>query len=86
MGTIVARLGDTSNHGGAIITLGTRHVAGSIEIARVGDTLDCPIHGPNPIVTGSSHFVSQGALVARTGSLTQCGASIIGSAPRYVCD
>jgi uncharacterized Zn-binding protein involved in type VI secretion len=86
MGLTVARLGDTSDHGGAIVTAGTMHDAGGIEIARVTDILACPIHGPNPIVTGSPNFVSQGQKVARTSSLTACGAAIIGSAPNYVCD
>jgi uncharacterized Zn-binding protein involved in type VI secretion len=86
MGLTVARLGDTSDHGGAIVTAGTQHAAGGVAIARVTDILACPIHGTNPIVTGSPNFVSQGERVARTSSLTACGASIIGSAPNYVCD
>ena len=86
----VVRLGDTSNHGGAMITAGTKHVAGSIEICRVGDLLDCPIHGVNPIVTGSPKFISQGHNVCRGdgggGSVAACGAIPIGTAPKYVCD
>lgn len=78
----IARLGDTSTHGGSIVTSASRTYAEGQLIARVGDMLACPIHGLNPIVSGSpDHFV-EGQSCARTSSTTACGASIIGGASR----
>ena len=87
MGNPVARLGDTSDHGGVIITAGQTIVEGK-RVARVGDLHDCPIpgHGVTPITTGSPRWRCEGARVARTSSLTGCGASIIGGAQKTVCE
>jgi len=88
----VVRLGDQSNHGGVMITAGSQHVAGGIEVCVVGSLHSCPIpnHGVTPIVTGSPAFKSGGQLVARGdgagGSVTGCGAIPIGTAPQFVCD
>ncbi len=89
MGYPVARLGDSSSHGGAIITSASNTTCEGHLYARVGDTLLCPIHGANPIVTGSPGFTVEGAHVARgnggAGSVTACGAIIIGGAVKTVC-
>ncbi|TDR28833.1 PAAR domain-containing protein [Hydromonas duriensis] len=71
----VSRLGDTSDHGGTIITASNAK-AGGVPIARIGDILDCPQHGKNPIV--SSIVISKvgGVPVAHVGSKTECGATI----------
>ena len=81
----VARLGDGSTHGGTITTSATNSICEGKLIARVTDILSCPIHGPNPILTGSPQFKTEGQLTARTSSLTRCGASIIGGAAHTVC-
>jgi uncharacterized Zn-binding protein involved in type VI secretion len=86
MGTPVARLGDTGTHGGQIVTSAQKTSCEGKLIARVGDTYDCPVHGPNPITTGSPNFVVEGQKVARTGSQTSCGATIIGGANKTVCE
>lgn len=86
MGNPVARLGDTSDHGGTIITSANKTICEGKLVARVTDILSCPIHGPNPIVTGSPQFLCEGQKVARTSSLTQCGAKIIGGATKTVCE
>lgn len=85
MANPVARLGDTSSHGGSIITSAQKSRVEGKLIARVGDTLDCPIHGPNPIQTGSSSFKCEDAVVARSGSVCSCGAVIIGGAIKTFC-
>ena len=88
----VARLGDTSSHGGVLITAGTQHLDAGPQVCRVGDLHSCPIptHGVTAIVTGSPNFISQGRSVARGdgggGSVTGCGAVLIGGSPKYVCD
>jgi uncharacterized Zn-binding protein involved in type VI secretion len=87
MGTAIARLGDTSSHGGTIITAASKTLCEGKPVARVTDMLDCPLpgHGVNPIVTGSPHYLVEGQQCARTGSVTACGATIIGGASKSVC-
>ena len=82
----VARLGDSSDHGGQIITSAHNSICEGKLIATIGCILACPIHGDNPIVTGSPHFPTEGQLTARTTSLTACGAHIIGGATQTVCE
>jgi len=73
----VARLGDTSTHGGNIVTSASiSYSAGSL-IARVGDILACPAHGNVEIINGSGDFVTEGKITAVNGSLCSCGAEII---------
>ena len=87
MANPVARLGDSSSHGGVIITSASKTIVEGKLVARVGDSHSCPVpgHGVTPIVTGSPQFTAEGALVARTSSLTGCGALIIGGAQKTVC-
>lgn len=81
----VARLTDTSTHGGAIITSASHTEVENKLVARVSDILNCPIHGPNPIITGSPNFQVENNNVARTTSLTSCGAQIIGGSTKTFC-
>ena len=82
MGYPVSKIGDTSDHGGAIVTASASKVGG-IAVARIGDILDCPQHGKNPIV--SSIVISKigGVPVAHIGSKTQCGATITTGCATY---
>lgn len=79
---LIARLGDTSTHGGAIITSAARTLCEGALIARETDILACPIHGPNPIVGHSSKLKVEGKFCARQGDLTACGAALISGATR----
>ena len=83
---LVIRLGDTSDHGGAVITSSRDYKAEGIFVARIGDILDCPIHGPNPIVEGSVKHLNNGQRVARHGDHTACGAALIASAQKLDID
>lgn len=78
----IARLGDSSSHGGSIVSSASRTLAEGQLIARVGDILACPLHGLNPIVSGSPDHIVEGQACARTSSVTACGASIIGGASK----
>lgn len=79
----VARLGDTSSHGGTIITSAEHVFANGIKVARIGDMHSCPIpeHGVTPIVTGSGSVFAEGAGVARIGDSVGCGAVISSGSP-----
>jgi uncharacterized Zn-binding protein involved in type VI secretion len=79
---LICRLGDTSTHGGAIITSASKSKCEGALIARQGDTLDCPIHGPNAIVGHSNKLRCEGPYVARHGDLTECGAALISGATK----
>lgn len=74
----VSRIGDTSDHGGSIITGSTSFEIDGIPVARIGDIFDCPQHGKNPIVTSMvAHTQDGGKPLAHLGSKTQCGATIV---------
>jgi uncharacterized Zn-binding protein involved in type VI secretion len=48
--TSIACIGDATTHGGRIITgSDTMDILGK-QVARVGDLVSCPEHGPNVIV------------------------------------
>ena len=79
---LIARLGDTSTHGGAIITSASKSKCEGELIARKTDILDCPIHGPNPIVEHSNKMWCEGLEVARHGDATECGARLISGATK----
>ena len=75
-GNPMARLGDTSTHGGRIVTASEDTICNGRGVARVGDWLDCGVHGLTRIITGSPDVICNGRPVARIGSLCECGAVI----------
>ena len=79
----VARLGDTSSHGGSIISSASVTKVNGILVARVGDSHSCPIpgHGVTSILTGSSNFRCEGSITAVVGSVCGCGAVINSGSP-----
>lgn len=83
--TSIARLGDTSDHGGVIITASENVNADGIGVAREGDLHSCPIpgHGVTPLVSGSTRKVN-GKGVIRIGNSEDhagCGAIITQGSP-----
>lgn len=81
---LLCRLGDTSTHGGAIVTSASKSYCEGELIARETDILDCPIHGPNPIVGHSTKWKVEGLFVARHGDPTACGAALISGATKTI--
>lgn len=77
-----ARLGDAGTHGGAITTSALKTRAEGRLVARQGDTYNCPTHGPNLIVGGSSVYRVEGHPLARHGDHTACGATLIATTTR----
>ena len=82
---LIVRLGDTSDHGGAVVTSAARWRCEGALIARRTDLLDCPIHGPQPIVEGSSKWLCEGLPIARHGDHAACGAALISGAVKWDC-
>jgi uncharacterized Zn-binding protein involved in type VI secretion len=72
----VARLNDTSTHGGQIVTASPDVIVNGRGCARDGDQLDCPIHGRQPITAITSKTFVNGRLVVTVGATAACGATI----------
>lgn len=80
----VARLGDTSDHGGFIVSVTTVNTkANGILVARVGDLHFCPKkgHGIKPITNGSGRYFCEGKITAVVNSVCACGAKIVTGSP-----
>lgn len=77
----VVRLGDSTSHGGKVISASTTHVIDGIGIARVGDQVACPLpgHGINPIIEGAPTYLIGGRMVALQGHHSACGCTLIAS-------
>jgi uncharacterized Zn-binding protein involved in type VI secretion len=73
---LVARLGDTIDHGGSITSSASLTTVDGILVARVGDEVTCEIHGKTVIVDGSGNYNSEGKITAVVGSSCYCGAKI----------
>jgi len=77
MGRAIIVLGDTTNHGGTVITAsGTAQTDGKA-IACVGDKVRCPRHGVKAIVSGDATMLIDGKPVARHGDSIECGATLV---------
>lgn len=77
----IVRLGDSTSHGGVVVSAAPTTSVDGKPPARVGDMTVCPIkgHGSNPIVSGDSTCVVEGSPIARQGDMTACGATLIAS-------
>jgi uncharacterized Zn-binding protein involved in type VI secretion len=82
----VVRVGDPGSHGGAVSTGSPDVTANGQAVARVGDTYNCPEHGPNPITSGSPDTTANGQAVARVGDSTACGATLTDGSPDTFCN
>ncbi|MGE4449747.1 PAAR domain-containing protein [Oryzomicrobium sp.] len=79
----VIRLGDSTNHGGVVVSASGTYTIMGKGVARVGDQVTCPIKG-HPmavIVEGDPNWLIDGRAVALDGHKTSCGASLIASLP-----
>ena len=81
MGRPYIRLGDSTSHGGTVISATARMTIDGIPVARLGDQCTCPIpyHYNCVIVEGDMNNVFDGIPVALEGHKTSCGATLIPS-------
>lgn len=77
----VARLGDSSTHGGTIISASPNVRANNKGVARQGDILQCPSHGPRPLNAITTKTRANGLLVITVGASATCGAVINQGSP-----
>ncbi|RDV00733.1 PAAR domain-containing protein [Trinickia dinghuensis] len=79
-------VGDTTSHGGRVITGSETHTIAGRQIARLDDLVDCPEtypdgrpHGINRIVEAHVTLTIGNRRVAMQGHRTECGCTLIGS-------
>lgn len=74
----VTRVGDLGEHGAVVITGRDNHYVEGLPIARIGDLVNCPIHGIQQIIasTAPTVFTNNGQN-SHVGSIAECGAMII---------
>lgn len=75
-------VGDTTDHGGVVISGAPMSDAAGRLIARVGDKVTCPKRGHGEvtvIASGDPTCIVDGQAVARHGDKTACGATLISS-------
>jgi uncharacterized Zn-binding protein involved in type VI secretion len=81
-------LGDTTSHGGVVISGSPTTTVEGRPIARVGDMVTCPLCKPHvfPIVEGLATFTDNYMAVALHGHKIACGATLMASAAGPVAD
>jgi uncharacterized Zn-binding protein involved in type VI secretion len=86
----VARMGDSTNHGGVVTGPGVATVlVAGIPAAVLGDMHVCPIvptpASPHlttsPFIVGSATVLAGGKPLVRVGDTTACGAAVVAGAP-----
>lgn len=71
-------VGDTTTHGGTVLTGSEILEVRTKPVAAVGDKVNCPQHGETVITQGFDKVVLEsGATLAYEGCLTSCGATLI---------
>ncbi|WP_321963555.1 PAAR domain-containing protein [Paraburkholderia sp. J7] len=76
------RLGDTTDHGGEVVTASETMRYKGVRVARKGDELKCPQHpdvNPNRIEEGDPRISDKGVPIARAGHHGTCGCKLISS-------
>lgn len=82
----IITVGDSTDHGGKVISGSPNHDIDGRAIARIGDQVACPMlypggapHGVNKIITGHATLTADGIPVAVENCVTECGCKLIGS-------
>jgi uncharacterized Zn-binding protein involved in type VI secretion len=76
------RLGDSTDHGGKVISASSTMVFDGRPLARKGDEVSCPKHPdvrPNRIIEGDESTTDDGVPIARQGHRAMCGCRLISS-------
>ncbi len=83
----IIRLGDPTDHGGAVVAVSAQHYqVDGLPVARVGDKCSCPKkgHGDCVIAEGDPNFTIDGIAVAFEGHKTSCGAVLQATARSFI--
>ncbi len=74
------RLGDSTSHGGKVITATSRYILHGVPIAKAGDMTHCPrCKGAFAILPTPGASTDDGVTIAVDGTLTACRATLISS-------
>jgi uncharacterized Zn-binding protein involved in type VI secretion len=75
-------VGDTTSHGGVVVSGSPKTLINGHPVARIGDMVTCPLCKPHlfKIVEGYSPFTDNNMAIALSGHKTACGATLIASA------
>jgi uncharacterized Zn-binding protein involved in type VI secretion len=75
------RLGDPTDHGGAVVSASTTMRFEGRPVARKGDEVACPKHDihPNLIIDGDESMTDGGVPIARHGYRAVCGCRLLSS-------
>ena len=74
-------IGTPCTHGAIVITGSMTRNIDDIPVARLGDLVNCPIHGINPLVSVNTMTFTEDKPTSVIGSVAQCGAVVIGGSP-----
>ncbi len=77
-------VGDTTSHGGFVLTGSPMVIINGKSIARKSDLVSCPTHGVNSISEGDENHCDNGLAVALEGHRCACGAILISSGSRIL--
>lgn len=77
------RYGDTTTHGGRVVTASSTFFIGDIACALRGDLVNCPQHGTVQIVDGDDGYIENGRPLAVHRCRTTCGAEVLASTDEF---
>jgi uncharacterized Zn-binding protein involved in type VI secretion len=66
----LVRIGDSTSHGGTVMTGSPNMIVDGKPVARLGDKVSCPIHGDTVVNSGSPTYITDGKPTARDGDTT----------------
>jgi uncharacterized Zn-binding protein involved in type VI secretion len=75
----IIRLGDSTSHGGEVVSASSTMGFNGRAVARRGDEVSCPRHGRNRIIHGDESMTDDGVPIARHGHRSECGCRLISS-------
>lgn len=79
LGRGIILVGDKNVPGGTVMTGSPTDSVFGRAIARIGDTVNCPLHGINKIIEGCPTFTVMGVPVALDGHVSECGCALVSS-------
>ncbi|MEM4988326.1 PAAR domain-containing protein [Collimonas sp. H4R21] len=79
LGKGIIRAGDQNVLGGQVMTGSPAKKVLGRAVARIGDLVDCPLHGINQIIEGCPSYRVMGVPVALDGHVSECGCALVSS-------
>jgi len=77
------RYGDTTTHGGRVVTASSTLFIGELACALRFDLVNCPEHGTVQIIDGDDGYIENGRPLAVHRCHTTCGAEVLASTDEF---